>query len=211
MAWGRSALYNDQNIGDFKDASLGRLHLVAGARRPYHDPDVGQVGDLDLRLANTHGLDQHHVHARRVHHVDQARRIAREAAQMTARGDRAHKNLRVAGMVQHPDPVAQERAVGKWTRWIDRQHANAKTACPEFADIGRNKRRFAGARRPGYAHHQCLSHPAMGGPQHLGGFAGVVLDRGKGARQGGTIAGEKPVDPWSGRQRGLLRHGCGAA
>ncbi len=51
-------LVDDEDVGDFHDAGLERLHLVAGTRHERHDRDVGGPDDVDFILAHADGLDE---------------------------------------------------------------------------------------------------------------------------------------------------------
>jgi hypothetical protein len=67
---GQVGLGHHQQVGDLEDAGLERLHVVAEAGRTGHQPGVGHAHDLDFRLPGAHGLDDHHVEAGGVEHVD---------------------------------------------------------------------------------------------------------------------------------------------
>src|ERR1700730_16323091 len=52
-------LVNDEDIGDLEDACLDHLHAVAKVRCEDHDGGVGDGRDLELRLADADGFQDH--------------------------------------------------------------------------------------------------------------------------------------------------------
>ena len=78
-------LVHDEDVGDFHDAGLERLHVVAGAGHERDDRDVGRADDVDLVLTDAHRLDDDDVLAGRVEHERGVAGRARQAAQMPAR------------------------------------------------------------------------------------------------------------------------------
>src|SRR5262245_62251824 len=52
-------LVDDKDIGDFENAGLDRLHIVAHARYLDHHGRVRRAGNLDLALARADRLDPH--------------------------------------------------------------------------------------------------------------------------------------------------------
>ena len=54
-------LVDDEDVGDFHDAGLERLHFVAGARHERHDRHVGGADDVHFVLADADGLDDDDV------------------------------------------------------------------------------------------------------------------------------------------------------
>ena len=54
-------LVDDHNVGDLQQAGLGRLDGIARAGIEHDDGGVGDGGDLDLGLPDSHRLQQHDV------------------------------------------------------------------------------------------------------------------------------------------------------
>ena len=106
-------LVDDEDVGDLEDAGLGRLDPVAHARGEEDEGGVGGVRHLDLGLPDPHGLDEHDVAAGRVEHPQGLRRRPRQPAEVPPRGHRADEDLRVRGVLRHPDPVAEQRPTGE--------------------------------------------------------------------------------------------------
>ena len=74
-------LVDDEHVRDLKDAGLDRLHVIAGARDVDDDRRVRRPCDLHLVLASPHRLDDDHVFACGVHHVDDVVGRRRKAAE----------------------------------------------------------------------------------------------------------------------------------
>ena len=71
-------LVDGEDVGALQDAGLDGLHLVAHPRGDHDERRVGGAGDLELVLADAHGLDEHHVVAARVEHAHDVARAARQ-------------------------------------------------------------------------------------------------------------------------------------
>lgn len=184
-----------QHIGDFEDAGLDRLHVVAQSRCIHHHAHIGDLGDLDFRLAGADGFHHHDIAARSVEDVDHARRRARQSAEMAAAGERPDEHARIGGMLRHADTVAQNGAAGERRRRIDRDDADALAALAQLADIGRDQRGLAGTRRAGEADHQRMAEPAADRLQHQPRLVGFVLDRRDGPGQRRPLAGQQSRQP----------------
>ena len=66
---GAIGLVDDEDIGDFQEPSLVRLHRVTPTRIGHHDRRVGRRGDVHLHLAHTNGLDDGESEVRRAEHA----------------------------------------------------------------------------------------------------------------------------------------------
>jgi hypothetical protein len=73
---------------------------------------LGEARDLDLRLPGTDRLDENGVIAGSVERRRGDPGRCREPSELTARGHRSHEDIRVRGVVHHPDPVTEDRARG---------------------------------------------------------------------------------------------------
>jgi hypothetical protein len=82
----RIALGHHQQIGQFQDAGLDRLHFVPQRGGKHHRQGVGQARNVDLRLAGAHGLDDHQVIAGEIHQAHHLLRRRGQTAQTAARG-----------------------------------------------------------------------------------------------------------------------------
>src|SRR3546814_6803048 len=78
------------------DAGLHELQRIAGARLHAEHHRVGDPGDVGLRLADAHGLDQHHV-VGRAHQQHAADGELGEAAEPVARRHGAPEDTAVLG------------------------------------------------------------------------------------------------------------------
>ena len=112
-------LVDDEDVPDLEDPRLRGLDPVAHAGREQHERRVRRPGDLDLGLTDADGLDEDRPEARRVEHPDGLRSRDREPAEVTAAGERADVDPRVAGRVVHPDAVAEQRTSGEGRRGVD--------------------------------------------------------------------------------------------
>ena len=72
-------LVDDEDVGDLEDPGLDRLDVVAEARHEHDGRRVRGAHDVDLVLADADRLDEDHVEARGVEHVDGVARRAGEA------------------------------------------------------------------------------------------------------------------------------------
>ena len=123
-------LVHHEDVGDFHDAGLQRLHLVAGAGHKRHNRHVGGADDVHFILADADRLDDDDLLSGG---VEQQRRVTRrpgEAAQMAARRHAPDEDPLVGGVCLHAKTVAQHGAAGEGTRWIDRNHANRRSRFP---------------------------------------------------------------------------------
>src|SRR5207247_11121806 len=70
-----------------------------------------------------------------------------ETSEMAARAHRADEDTRVEEMVGEPDAIAEQRALRKRARRIDRDHADALLPAAHVADERADQRRLADTRR----------------------------------------------------------------
>ena len=144
-------LVDHEHVGDFEDAGFHRLHVVAHIGRVHHDADVGDLGDLDLRLAGADRFNDDDIAPGRIHHVDNAVNALRQAAEMSARRHRADEDAGIFRMPPHADAVAENGAAGYRAGRIDRGDGDCLPAPAQCADIGVDQSRFARTRRAGEA------------------------------------------------------------
>ena len=111
-ASGKSALFDHQHVGDFEDAGLHRLHLVAHVGRIHHHADIGDLDDLDFGLAGADGLDDDEIAAGRIHGIDDAVNALRQPAEVTVRCHRADEHAGIFGVTPHPHAVPENGSAG---------------------------------------------------------------------------------------------------
>ena len=97
------------------------------------------------------GLDQHDVAAGRVQHPQRLRGRPRQPAEVPAGGHRPDVDAAVAGVVLHPDAVAEQRTAGERGRRVDGEHADPLARLPERPHERRRRRRLADTGRAGQA------------------------------------------------------------
>jgi hypothetical protein len=99
--------------GDLHDPCLEGLNRVARTGDEHEHNRVGMVDDVDLALADAHGLDEHGVVAGRVHQQRGLDRRLGESAERPPRGHRPYEHLRIEEVRGQPDPVAKQRAAAE--------------------------------------------------------------------------------------------------
>ncbi len=104
-------LVDHEDVGHLEQAGLVGLDGVAGAGVGHHDGGVGGGGDIDLDLADAHGLDDHRVVAGGVEHPDRAGHREGEAPGVAAGGDRSDEGVGL--VLVDPDAVTQDGAPGE--------------------------------------------------------------------------------------------------
>ena len=75
-------LVDQDQIGQFDDAALDPLQLVAGGGRQDQQKHVDHLGDGGFRLAGADRLDQHRVEPGRLAHQDRLAGAPRHAARL---------------------------------------------------------------------------------------------------------------------------------
>ena len=109
-ASGWSALLTTMMSGISITPGLERLDRVAGSRHQREHDRVRVVDDVDLALADAHGLEEDVVLAGRVHKERGLERGLGEAAERAAGRHRADEDALVEEVVGEPDAVAQHGA-----------------------------------------------------------------------------------------------------
>src|SRR5262249_11451861 len=151
------ALVDHENIGNFHDAGLDRLHVVPHAGDEDDDGDIGDADDIDFVLADTYGFDHDDVAAGGVEHQRNVGARAGESSQRASRGHAADVNAGVGKVVLHADAVAEDGATGVGAGGIDGDDADFLV--PFAIELGElvHQRALARARRPGNADGQGAS------------------------------------------------------
>ncbi len=148
---GAVGLVDEDQIGQFDDAALQSLQLVAGGRRQDQEEHVDHVGDGRFGLAGADGLDQHRIEPRRLADEDRLARMAGDAAGPLAGRGRADEGRRRARQFGHPRLVAEDGAAAAFRSGIDREHGDAMAARDAVEAEALDEGRFAGAGRAGNA------------------------------------------------------------
>jgi hypothetical protein len=186
------ALGHHQQVGQFQDAGLDRLHLVAQAGREGHQQRIGEFRDIDLGLSRADGFDQHQVETRRVHQGHHLARGGGQPAQAAAGGGGTDEGPVVGGRLADAEAVSEQRASAQRAGRIDRQHGDAAPALQEFPDHDADQRGLAGTRRPGDADHVGAPEAACQPLQEQRGGRRIPLGERKCAGQRRTPAGDQP-------------------
>ena len=198
---------NDEDVRDFHEPGLERLHLVAGAWHDGDDRRVRRAHDLHLALANADGLDQNDVHAGPVHHERHVCRSSGEAAEVAAGRHAPNEHARVTGVGLHADPVPEDSPPAIGARRVDRDHTDR---LPVASDLGRqpvDQRALANAGRSGHTDHVRVAGSVEDTPHEVSPLGRLCFDEGNGAGNGAGIASQDTL-----RQGRLHRvgHRCSA-
>jgi hypothetical protein len=181
-------LVDDDDVRDLHDAGLERLYRVARSRHQRQDDGVGVVDDVDFRLADTDGLEQHDVLAGRVHEQRRLERRLGQAAERPAARHRADEDAGVEEVVGQPDAVAEQRAVREGRRRVDRQHGDLAIAFALVLGQRTDQRRLADAGRARQADHVRVAGLGVELADELPALGLVVLHERDRARQCALVA-----------------------
>ncbi len=154
-------LVHHENVGDFHDARLRRLDIVALAGRESENNRLGHVHDLDFGLTDPHRFDEDDVPAHHVEDLDGLTARPREAAQVAARGHAPDKNIGIGEVPPEANPVAEDGSARERARRIDGEEGNALSGRPEFANQLIGQCALADAGRPGQGDGPGLSSAAI--------------------------------------------------
>jgi hypothetical protein len=188
---GEVGLVDEEEVADLEDPGLEGLDDVAGRRLEDENDQVGAVEDVELGLADPHGLDEDAVHAEGVEDIGHVRRRGGEAAVALARGQGADEDAAVVERRLHPDPVAEEGPPGERARRVDGDDRDGVAVLEGAPGEGGRDRALAhagGARDP-----DPDGAPLPGDEQVTDGGDGfgVVLDEADQAGAGQTAALEE--------------------
>src|SRR5437879_5871731 len=106
---------HNEHVGNLKDPRLDRLYVVAEARDGHQTDGVHDADDVDLLLADAHGLDEDDVRPEGVEDVYDARGRASQTSGVPATRHRANKDTVVEESLAHADAVAKDRTSGERT------------------------------------------------------------------------------------------------
>jgi hypothetical protein len=206
---GPVALVDDDHVGDFEQAGLDGLDLVAHLGRLDHDGGIGRGGYFDLALARPHRLDEHDVEADRIEDRGRGRRGRRETAGVPARCHRPDEDVGIRGIGLHPDSVAEDRAACYGAGRIDGHDRHRPAGAPELGDQRRHERALARAWRAGDPDQLGASRERVQPPERCFGEGRPVLDGGQQPGKGSPITAQrgfaKQVRPLDDGRHGRLR------
>ena len=161
-------LVDQDQVGQFDDALLEPLQLVAAGRRQDQHEQVDHVGDRRLGLADPDGFDQHHIEPGRLAHQSRLARAARDAAERAGGRRGPDEGARIARKLLHARLVAEDRAARAWRRRIDRQHRDAVALADQVQAERLDEGRLADPGRAGDADaHRLAGRGQEGGEQRL--------------------------------------------
>ena len=183
-------LVDDEDVGDFHDASLERLHIVAHTGYEDDDRHVGYARNLDLVLAHTDGFDGDEIFAGSVEHDRRIRRGTREAAKMAACGHTANKDAGIVRMRLHPNAIPEHGAATERARRIDREDANSAPGFPPARHEAVDKRALACARCTRDPDEESSAGPREKLAHQCGSLVWVIFDERNTARDATRIAGQ---------------------
>src|SRR5690606_14930146 len=187
-------LVDHEHVTDLEDARLGGLDPVTHAGGQQHYRRVGQSGDLHLTLPDADGLHDDDVAARGVQHPQRLRRAPRQPAQVAAAGHGPDVDLRVQGVVAHPDAVPQQCAAGERRGRVHCKHPDPQTPPAQPADQHVGAGGLADAGAPGEADDVGVAGVRGQRGHHLPQRRVVVLDEGDRPRNGTRRTRPGPLD-----------------
>ncbi len=191
---GPVALAHHVHVGDLENARLDRLDVVAQARRGDDHRRVSSARDLDLVLPHADGLDDDHLVARSVEHVDRLQRAAPEAAERTAGGHAAHEHAGIAGKLAHADPVAEDGASRERTRRVDRDDRDLAAGAANLRGELGDQRRLPAAGDAGDADDVRAAGMTEDRVERSARLLGSRLGAGEQPRDRAQLAGENARD-----------------
>ena len=121
-------LVDDQCIGQFEDALLDALQLVARTRLHQHEKEIDHPMNRDFGLADPDRFDDHDVVARRFAQQHRFSRALRDTAERTAGRRGADESLILLSETLHPRLVTQDAAACDWTARVDGEHRDLVAA-----------------------------------------------------------------------------------
>ncbi len=149
---------------------------------------MGGAGNVDLGLARADRLDQDGVEPGKVEQLDHSGRRSGQPAQTAARRHAAHKDAAVAGMIEHPHPVAQECATAERAAGIHGNDRHTPLLCPQRLGQLVDQAALAGTGRASNAHNMRPARLAIDGANNRLGGRRVVFNLRHQAGDGPGIA-----------------------
>ena len=153
---GEVGLVDHEDVGDLEDPGLDDLDGVSARRRRDHDGGVRGLHDLQLRLADTDGLEQGSIAPGGIDEPDRLPSRRRQATQVPAGGHAPDEDPGVERVTHHPDAIAEDRATGEGARGIDGDHPDLVSSGPPALDDLIAERALAAPRGAGDPDHSGL-------------------------------------------------------
>ncbi len=116
------SLVDRDHVGEFDEALLDALQLVACARQHQREKEIGHVADRRFRLADADGFHQHDIEACGLAQQHRLAGLGSDTAERAGRRRGADEGVVFSREPRHPRLVAEDRAAGARRRGIDGQH-----------------------------------------------------------------------------------------
>ena len=189
-------LVDDEDVSDLEDPGLRGLDGISGPGREQDDRRVGERGDVHLRLADAHRLDEHDVETGGVEQPQCSGRRRRQPAEVAAGRHRADENPGITRVTDHADAVAEQRATGERRRGVDREHRDAEALRAIGRDECVRRRRLADAGRPRQTDDLGVARELGDGCTQFRQRRVIVLDGREQPREGAPVTATHPRDEW---------------
>ena len=128
------ALVDDDAVGDFHDAALDALQLVAGARHLDEQEEVDHRVTGRLALPYPDGLDKNLVEASSLAEDDGLTRLAGHATERACGRAGTNERGRVLRQLLHARLIAEDAALGTLAGGVDGQHGELAAMFVEHMD-----------------------------------------------------------------------------
>src|SRR5438094_1425960 len=193
---------HNEDVGDLKDPRLDRLYVVAEARDGHQTDGVHDADDVDLLLADAHGLDEDDVRPEGVEDVYDARGRASQTSGVPATRHRANEDTVVEESLAHADAVAKDRTPGERTGGIHRDDGDPWRTFAIDPGETVDQSGFATARWAGHPDDLGVSGLRVERAHRLGRAGPVVLDDRQKPRARPLVTAARASEEVAGRRRG---------
>ena len=149
---------------------------------------------LDLRLTHADGFDQDAIITGCVQQQQRSGARFGQTAHPAAGGHGADEHPRVTAVFRHPHPIPQQRAAAERAGRVHGQDRDRQADLAVAGGQRRHERRFARARRAGYADQMRLACVRKSRLHDPGGVDRPVLHAADGARKGKPVSPQEAVD-----------------
>ena len=140
-------LVDDKDVGDFHDARLESLHLVARPRDERHDRHIGRPDNIDLILPDADRFNDDDVFACRIQDKGNLASGTGQPSEMPAGCHAADEYAGIPRVRLHPYAVAENRAAAERARGIDSDNAYGLPRGADFRRQSIDERRLDRDRR----------------------------------------------------------------
>src|SRR5450759_4799175 len=121
------SLVDNEDVGNFHDTGLDRLHCVSEAWSNHDNGCVSRLCYFELRLPNTHSFDEQHVDSRSIEKGHRILGGQGEPPKVSPRAHTSDENTVVCGVAHHPDSVTQDCTSRERTVGVDGHDCHALT------------------------------------------------------------------------------------